>query len=183
VPSRPLPVVHLDRPQVERRNLEAQEPTLHRDHHLAILGPTEDPLALGLPVLCIQDLLDGADQATQVRVPATVPGHLEALLAVHDLGDLLVLDTQVMGIPRMEDHHQCMGTVGRLDHKVPRDLARVDQDNIDLRLGPDPNAKCPLAGGRCITSLLSLWSAPNPSSTAGKGSRKLTSSQLRGGGL
>lgn len=54
VPSRPLPVVHLDRPQVERRNLEAQEPTLHRDHHLAILGPTEDPLALGLPVLCIQ---------------------------------------------------------------------------------------------------------------------------------
>ena len=70
-----------------------------------------------------------------------VPGHLEALLAVHDLGDLLVLDTQVMGIPRMEDHHQCMGTVGRLDHKVPRDLARVDQDNIDLRLGPDPNAK------------------------------------------
>jgi len=182
--SRPLLVVHRGRPQVERHHLEAhQAPIQHRGHPLAILGPSEAPLALGLPVLCIQDLLDGADQATQVRVPATVPGHLEALLAVHDLGDLLVLDTQAMGIPRMEDHHQCMGTVGRLVHKVPRDLARVDQDNIDLRLGPDPNAKCPLAGGRCITSLLSLWSAPNPSSTAGKGSRKLTSSQLRGGGL
>ena len=53
--SRPLLVVHRGRPQVERHHLEAHRaPILHRGHPPAILGPTEDPQALGLPVLCIQ---------------------------------------------------------------------------------------------------------------------------------
>ena len=55
MPSRPLLVVHPGRPQVERHHLEAhQAPIPHRGHPLAIPGPTEAPLALGLPVLCIQ---------------------------------------------------------------------------------------------------------------------------------
>lgn len=169
--SRPLLVVHRvrGRPQVERHRLEAhQAPILHRGHPLAILGPTEAHPALGLPVLCIQDLLDGAGLATQVKAPVLVLAHQEALKEVHVLGDPPALDSQDMGILHMEDHHQCMGTVGRLDHKDPRGLARLDQDNIDLRLG-QPNAKCPLAGVRCTTSPRSLWSAPSLCSTGGKG--------------
>lgn len=168
--SRPLLVVHRGHPQVERHHLEAhQAPIQHRGHPLAILGPSEAPLALGLLVLCIQDLLDGVDLATPVKAPVLVLGHQEAPKEVRVLGDPLALDSQVMGILHMDDHHQCMGTVGRPDHKDPRGLARLDPDNIDLRLGRDPNAKCPLAGVRCTTSPRSLWSAPSLCSTAGKG--------------
>jgi hypothetical protein len=169
--SRPLgQVVQRGRPQVERHHLEAhQAPILHRGHPLAILGPSEALLALGLPVLCIQDLLDGADLVTPVKAPVLVLGHQEAPKEVRVLGDLLALDSQAMGILHMDDHHQCMGTVGRPDHKDPRGLDRLDQDNIDLRLGRDPNAKCPLADVRCTTSPRSLWSAPSLCSTGGKG--------------
>jgi len=189
VPSRPLLVVHPDRPQVERHHLEApQAPIPHRGHPLAILGPTEALLALGLLVPCIQkreagvvgstlplpqlrhkDLLDGADLATPVKAPVLVPVHQEVPKEVRVLEDPPVLDSQAMGILHMEDHHQCMGTVARPDHKDPRGLARLDQDNIDLRPGQDPNAKCPLAGVRCTTSPRSLWSAPSLCSTGGKG--------------
>ena len=70
-----------------------------------------------------------------------VLGHQEAPKEVRVPGDLPVLDSQAMGILHMDDHHQCMGTVGRPDHKDPRGLARLDPDNIDLRLGRDHNAK------------------------------------------
>lgn len=170
MPSRPLLVVHPGRPQVERHHLEApQAPIPHRGHPLAILGPTEALLALGLLVPCIQDLLDGADLATPVKAPVLVPVHQEVPKEVRVLEDPPVLDSQAMGILHMEDHHQCMGTVARPDHKDPRGLARLDQDNIDLRPGQDPNAKCPLAGVRCTTSPRSLWSAPSLCSTGGKG--------------
>ena len=89
-----------------------------------------------------QDLLDGADLATPVKAPVLVlGGHQEDPKEVRVLGDPLALDSQAMGILHMDDHHQCMGTVGRPDHKDPRGLVRLDQDNIDLRLGRDPNAK------------------------------------------
>jgi len=87
----------------------------------------------------------------------------------HVLEDPPALDSQAMGILHMEDHHRCMGTEGRPDHRDPRGPARLGLDNIDLRLGPDPNAKCPLADVRCTTSPRSLWSAPSLCSTGGKG--------------
>jgi len=172
VPSRPLQVVHLGgRPRVERLDhLEAHRaPILHRGHPPAILGPTEDPQALGLPVLCIQDLLDGADPVTLVKDPASALANQGAPREVPVLGDPLALDSQAMGILHMEDHHRCMGIEGRQDRKDHQGPARLDLDNIDLRLGPDPNAKCPLAGVRCTTSPRSLWSAPSLCSIGGKG--------------
>lgn len=172
MPSRPLQVVHLGgRPRVERLDhLEAhQARILHRGHPPAILGPTEALQALGLPVPCIQDLLDGADPVTPVKDPALALANQGAPREVHVLGDPPALDSQAMGIPHMEDHHQCMGTEGHPDHKDPQGPARLGLDNIDLRQGLDPNAKCPLAGVRCTTSPLSLWSAPSLCSTGGNG--------------
>ena len=68
VPSRPLLVVHPGRPQVERHHLEApQAPIPHRGHPLAILGPTEALLALGLLVPCIQVNLKNLFPLQQLR--------------------------------------------------------------------------------------------------------------------
>ena len=92
-------------------------------------------------LLFTQDLLDGADLATPVKAPVSVPVRQEVPKEVRVLEDPPVLDSQAMGILHMEDHHQCMGTVARPDHKDPSGLARLDQDNIDLRPGQDPNAK------------------------------------------
>ena len=88
-----------------------------------------------------QDLLDGADLVTPVKALVLVLGHQEAPKEVRVLGDHLALDSQAMGILHMDDHHHCMGTVDHPDHKDPRGLARLDPDNIDLRLGQDHNAK------------------------------------------
>ena len=69
--SRPLQVVHREgRPRVERLDHpEAHRvPILHRGHPPAILGPTEDPQALGLPVLCIQVNIDDLFSLTTVKM-------------------------------------------------------------------------------------------------------------------